>query len=448
MVDMILNGCVRHTHNICMVSDFFYPNTGGVESHIFQLSQCLIQRGHKVIVITHEYDNRKGVRYMTNGLKVYYLPFRAFYNQCIFPSGFITAPLVRSVLIRENITIVHGHSSFSALAHESMLHARNLGLKTVFTDHSLFGFADASAIITNKFLELSLLECDSVICVSHVSKENTVLRAKLDPSLVYVIPNAVDSHMFTPDVTQRNPNRVNVIVVSRLVYRKGTDLLVGVIPKICEKYPEVNFIIAGEGPKRTELEEMIEKQELFQRVQLLGPVEHSGVRDVLNQGHLFLNTSLTEAYCMAIVEAASCGLQVVTTDVGGIPEVLPSEWTDDPGKLAWLTKPNVESLVQGLENALCDFRSGSVVNPSAAHTWVRDTYNWQDVVKRTERVYNTISYKRSKSLGERLTRYINGSLGQKLYTLVIAIDYLVIQVANWFLPEDRIDLVPRYLPNS
>ncbi len=53
-----------------MVSDFFYPLIGGVENHIYQLSQCLIERNHKVIVVTHVYDDRIGVRYMTNGLKV------------------------------------------------------------------------------------------------------------------------------------------------------------------------------------------------------------------------------------------------------------------------------------------------------------------------------------------------------------------------------------------
>lgn len=37
-------------HNILMVSDFLYPNAGGVENHIYQLSQCLISRGHKVAV--------------------------------------------------------------------------------------------------------------------------------------------------------------------------------------------------------------------------------------------------------------------------------------------------------------------------------------------------------------------------------------------------------------
>jgi phosphatidylinositol glycan class A protein len=54
-------------------------------------------------------------------------------------------------------------------------------------------------------------------------------------------------------------------------------------------------------------------------------VRHEKVRDVLVQGHIFLNTALTESFCIAIVEAASCGLRVVTTNVGGIPEVLPPD---------------------------------------------------------------------------------------------------------------------------
>jgi hypothetical protein len=55
---------------LSMVSDFFYPLIGGVENHIYQLSQCLIERNYKVIVVTHAYDDRVGVRYMVNGLKV------------------------------------------------------------------------------------------------------------------------------------------------------------------------------------------------------------------------------------------------------------------------------------------------------------------------------------------------------------------------------------------
>ena len=54
---------------VAMVSDFFYPGLGGVEMHIYQLSQCLTNLGYKVIVITHFRGNRHGVRYMTNGMR-------------------------------------------------------------------------------------------------------------------------------------------------------------------------------------------------------------------------------------------------------------------------------------------------------------------------------------------------------------------------------------------
>lgn len=79
---------------------------------------------------------------------------------------------------------------------------------------------------------------------------------------------------------------------------------------MCKKYENVKFLIAGDGPKRGLLEEIRERQSLHDKVTLLGSLEHSQVRDVLVQGHIFLNTSLTEAYCMAIVEAVSCGFKI------------------------------------------------------------------------------------------------------------------------------------------
>jgi len=64
-----------------MVSDFFVPNLGGVEMHMYNVAQCLIELGHKVIVITSSYaDERVGIRYLSNGLKVYYLPTTNMYS--------------------------------------------------------------------------------------------------------------------------------------------------------------------------------------------------------------------------------------------------------------------------------------------------------------------------------------------------------------------------------
>lgn len=87
---------------------------------------------------------------------------------------------------------------------EAILHAQGLGIPTILTDHSLFGFADFTAVFMNKILQGILGLIDSVICVSHTGKENTVLRAGFDPDQVYVIPNAIDTSSFTPNPAARD----------------------------------------------------------------------------------------------------------------------------------------------------------------------------------------------------------------------------------------------------
>ncbi len=74
---------------------------------------------------------------------------------------------------------------------ESVFHSRTMGLKSVFTDHSLFGFSDAASIHVNKLLKCFLSDIDACISVSHTSRENLTLRASLNPHLISVIPNAV-----------------------------------------------------------------------------------------------------------------------------------------------------------------------------------------------------------------------------------------------------------------
>eukprot|EP00439_Symbiodinium_sp_Y106_P024392 s287_g2.t6 len=436
--------------NICMVSDFFHPGLGGVEMHIYQLSECLIQRGHKVIVVTHFRGTRQGVRYMRNGLKVYYLPFLPFHDNCTFPTFLSFFPLIRKVLIRERIDIVHGHQATSNLAHECVLHARTMGYHTVYTDHSLFGFADAACIHVNKLLKFFLTNVEHCICVSHTNRENLVLRASLNPANVSVIPNAVDTRRFTPDTSKRAPRpAVTVVVVSRLTYRKGVDLLVGAVPETCRRNPDVRWVIGGSGPKRLLLEEMIERaplkiftsgaQGIVDRVELLGSVPHEDVRKVLVRGDIFLNTSLTEAFCIAIVEAAACGLMVVSTNVGGIPEVLPPHMTR-------LAAPCVDDIVQALEDAL-----GSLPPPEAAATFheeVRGMYSWLDIAERTEKVYRKVVKLPRVCLRQRLLRFLRvGPVSGKLFLLLAALDTLLFWCLKWLHPVEEVECavdVPRF----
>ncbi|XP_051138717.1 phosphatidylinositol N-acetylglucosaminyltransferase subunit A [Andrographis paniculata] len=420
-------------HRILMVSDFFYPNFGGVENHIYYLSQCLIKRGHKVVVMTHAYGNRSGVRYMTGGLKVYYVPWMTMFMQSTFPTLFGNLPIVRTVLIRERISIVHGHQTFSTLCHEALMHARTMGYKVVFTDHSLYGFADVGSIHMNKVLQFALADVTQAICVSHTSKENTVLRSGLPPEKVFVIPNAVDTAMFKPAPERLSSKEIVIVVISRLVYRKGADLLVEIIPEVCNLHPNVRFVIGGDGPKRVRLEEMREKHSLQDRVDMLGAVPHAKVRSVLVTGHIFLNSSLTEAFCIAILEAASCGLLTVSTRVGGVPEVLPDD-------MIVLAEPDPSDMVLAITNAINLLPR---IDPQAMHDRMKKLYSWHDVAKRTEIVYNRAFQCSGQDLLERLPRYFScGAWAGKIFCVVMIIDYLLWCLLKLWKPDRDIEVVP------
>ncbi|KAE8337369.1 hypothetical protein BDV24DRAFT_177774 [Aspergillus arachidicola] len=448
-------------YNIAMVSDFFFPQPGGIESHIYQLSTKLIDRGHKVIIITHAYKGRTGVRYLTNGLKVYHVPFLVIYRESTMPTVFSFFPIFRNIVIREQIQIVHGHASLSSFCHEAILHARTMGLRTVFTDHSLFGFADAGSILTNKLLKFTLSDVDHVICVSHTCKENTVLRASLDPLMVSVIPNAVVAENFRP-LEQGEPPRpmgpndiITIVVISRLFYNKGTDLLIATIPRILSSHPNVRFIIAGSGPKAIDLEQMLERNVLQDKVEMLGPVRHEEVRDVMVRGHIYLHPSLTEAFGTVLVEAASCGLYVVCTRVGGIPEVLPQHMTT-------FAKPEEDDLVMATSKAIAALRSNKV-RTDRFHDQVKMMYSWTDVAQRTERVYKGIQGDispeefygyypgqgweasgdrvRSFALIDRLKRYYGcGVWAGKLFCLCVVIDVLIYVLLEMWFPRANIDI--------
>ena len=244
-----------------------------------------------------------------------------------------------------------------------------MGLKNIFTEHSLFGFADAAGVNLNKLIKCILSQCDATIAVSQATKVNLTLRAAVRLDKIFVIPNAIDASSFTPDPSLQKPqNTINIVVLSRQTYRKGTDLLVDIIPEIVRKHPNVRFIIGGTGDKMKILKEMIEKYNLADKVELLGLIEHSKVRNVLCRGQIFLNTSLTESFCIALLEAASCGLLCVSTNVGGIPEVIPPHMV----RLAQAkAKPMIEELTQAIQ-----FAMENGVNYEQNHDYVKTLYSW------------------------------------------------------------------------
>jgi len=432
--------------SIAMISDFFHPNVGGVENHIYMLSANLFRRGHKVIVITHSHSpDRVGVRWLLPGIKVYYIPFPPIASSATLPNFFTSLPYLRTILLREHIHLIHAHASLSSIGHEGILHAHLMGIRTVFTDHSLFGFEDAASILTNKLLVATLKNVDAVICVSHTGRENTVLRGQLferdedNPSeiivrrSVYVIPNALVAEQFQPH-PQPPADTITIVVLSRLAYRKGIDLLVATAPRICNLFPNIRFVVGGDGPKLIDLLQMREKHRLQDRIELLGSIRHSDVLSVLSRGSIFMNTSLTESFGIAILEAACAGLYVVSTRVGGVPEILPEDMIS-------FAEPDEDDVVRAISEAIHIIAAGKH-DPLKAHERVKGFYNWEDVAVRTEKVYTAVLTSRQMELWERIQRTMDlGPFAGPIYTIILLVDCLFFLFLEWWIPREDLDFV-------
>ena len=91
--------------------------------------------------------------------------------------------------------------------------------------------------------------------MSHACKDNFTLRAKLNPYTCFTIPNAVDTNKFSPNPSLRYPlNKINIVCISTLRAKKGTDLYVDIIPEVLRLHPNAHFIIGGDGDKMPLLE--------------------------------------------------------------------------------------------------------------------------------------------------------------------------------------------------
>ena len=195
------------------------------------------------------------------------------------------------------------------------------------------------------------------------------------------------------------------------------------------------------------LVEMRDKYNIGDKVELLGSLHHNKVRDVLCRGHIFLNTSLTEAFCIAILEAASCGLLCVSTNVGGIPEVLPPD-------MIQLAPARPKPMIEKLELAISKTRN---IQSTKMHETVKKLYfmayqeklySWHSVAEKTEKVYQeVIKMPRLTLLSKLKMRLAFGPIVGIIAVCMYFLHMIVALILEFLLPFQNIDLAEEFDQN-
>ena len=126
-----------------------------------------------------------------------------------------------------------------------------------------------------------------------------------------------------------------------------------------------------------------------------------------------MNTSLTESFGIAILEAACAGLYVVSTRVGGVPEILPEDMIsfanpEEDGKIETTSfilphSRGVLDVFRAIAEAI-DIVSKGDHDPMSAHDRVKEFYDWSHVTSRTENVYDAVMRSKPRDLSTRIQR--------------------------------------------
>ena len=157
--------------------------------------------------------------------------------------------------------------------------------------------------------------------------EKDAIASRINPEKIEVIPNGIK----VPEVEDLDPaylreelnltgNNKILLTAGRLTYEKGHEFLLRSLPEILEAFPEVILVIAGDGILRTELESEVQRLNISSQVFFLG--FRKDIPQLLASADLFVLSSRSEGLPMVILEAMGIGIPVLSTDVGGIGEVI------------------------------------------------------------------------------------------------------------------------------
>lgn len=199
---------------------------------------------------------------------------------------------------------------------------------------------------------------------------------------IRVIPDGADLARFRPIPRPADQTPMRLLMISRLIPRKGVHLLLQAIPKIVSNTPFVVDIV-GDGPEQPKLEQMARELGITEQVSFVGTVAYEELEQWYQRADVFVLCSYAEGMPLVVLEAMACGLPVVATRVQGIESLV------QPGRNGYLFPPgNVDALAEALTKVL---NAGPIRQSMGEHS-VRlvQPYDWSHIAQQYLGLYGGI----------------------------------------------------------
>jgi len=270
----------------------------------------MAQRGHEIHLLT------------VHGTGLNPLDSRVIQHKLLFPGligYYLNVPIIRNLLhsLKPDVLNVHYASGYGTLARLSHFHPMILSV----WGQDVFDFPYKSK--WNMTTQKNILQADRVVSISRIMKTQI---ERLQPLVreVVVVPWGVDCKKFAPQ-PRLDSNKLRIGTVKSLAPKYGVSYLIKAFAQAKQQgLSDAELILVGSGPQENELKQLVHKLQLQEVVQFIGSVPHAEVPQWLNSFDIYvaLSTLDSESFGVAIVEASACGLPVLVSNAGGLPEVV------------------------------------------------------------------------------------------------------------------------------
>src|SRR3990167_4369574 len=182
--------------------------------------------------------------------------------------------------------------------------------------------------LRKRMILTTIRKSTKTLTVSKALKEKIVEQG-IPPEHIEVLYDGVDKKIFNPQDKNRVREKLGltppfplILYVGNLKIWKGVDYLIDALKILVSQKKEIKLCLIGDGSERKSLEKKVRRENLCNRVYFEGRKQHKDISLWMNASDLLCLPSLMEGVPNVMLEAWACGIPVVATKVGGIPEIL------------------------------------------------------------------------------------------------------------------------------
>jgi len=359
-------------------------NRGGLERMVLDLVQLQQRQGHQCqVVCLYETGS------LAHELDVVGIPVVA----CHKGRGIDLRALARArwAIDRHDTDVLHTHN---AMAHYQAVLA-SCGLDVLRILNTRHGMGAGQHTGRKEWLyRRALSRTDLVVTVCEAAKRNGLSRGMLPQATTRVVPNGIAVDRFAPASAPMRQRLLQMLGlderaflvgnVGRLNWTKDQAGLIRAFGQLHRQHPHAVLLLIGDGELRADLERCAEQEGVRGAVRFLG--DRNDVRELLQGLDLFVLSSASEGYSMALLEACAVALPIIATDVGGNGEIVQSGRT---GQLVPAGDPDAlaEAMLLLLREPLRASAYGR-----AARDWVEKHGSLEAMADRYERLYQAMEY--------------------------------------------------------